>query len=70
MAYVGYETAGYSTVSFPGSRRRSTCGTEATSSLVPTQAATDDTGTSASPKRRVSHSAAASRSCGLPAEAG
>ncbi len=70
MAYVGYETAGYSTVSLAGSRRRSTCGTDATSSLVPTHAATDDTGTSLRPKRRVSQAAAASRSCGLPAEAG
>ena len=57
-------------MSRPGSRKRSRCGTEATNSLVPTQAATDDDGTSVSPKRRASHPAAASRSCGLPAEAG
>ena len=70
MAYVGYDTAGYSTVSRSGVRRRSTCGTEATNSLVPTHAATDAGGTSSRPKRRVSQRAAASRSCGLPAEAG
>ena len=45
-------------------------GTEATSSLVPTQAATEAGGTAGSPKRRSSHAAAAPISAGLPAEAG
>jgi hypothetical protein len=45
-------------------------GTDATSSLVPTQAATDSRGTDGSPKRRSNHAAAAPISAGLPAEAG
>ena len=70
MAYVGYDTEGYRTVSLSGSRSRRTWGTEATSSLVPTHAATPAVGTSASPKRRTNHSAAAARSAALPTEAG
>jgi hypothetical protein len=70
MAYVGYDTAGYNTVSRAGVRRRRMCGTDATSSFVPTHAATDAGATSSSPNRRISQRVAASRSCGLPAEAG
>ena len=40
------------------------CGTEATSSFVPTHAATDADVTSSSPNRRISQRVAASRSCG------
>src|ERR1019366_5289834 len=70
MGYGGEDTAGYSTVSRPGCRRRSTWGTDATSSLVPTQAPTEGSGTPASPKRRSSQAAAAPSRVGLPAEAG
>ena len=53
-----------------GSLSRSICGTEATSSLVPTQAEIDECGTDSSPKRRSNQAAAAPISAGLPADAG
>ena len=51
-------------------RRRSRCGTEATNSLVPTQAATAEAATSSRPKRRASHAGRGLAQRGLPAEAG
>ena len=69
MAYVGYDTAGYRTVSRDGSRSRSRCGREATSSLVPMQL-TIWTGSMATPKVRSNHPAAASRSAGPPTARG
>jgi hypothetical protein len=69
ISYVGYETEGYRTVSREGSRRRSHPTTLATSSLVPTQAATPSTPTS-TPKRRAIHPTAASRSRLEPMDGG
>src|SRR5207253_9626594 len=65
IAYVGYDAAGYKTVSREGSRNDSTRGSDATSSFVPTQASACS-GETSTPKRRLIQSTTAARSAGVP----
>ena len=65
IAYEGYDTAGYSTVSRVGVRKLIHCGSVTTNSLVPTVAPMSAAGTSTA-NRRCIHRWAASRSATDP----
>ena len=69
IAYVGYEIAGYSTVSRVGFRSRIHWGSVPTNSFVPMQAAIDDVATSIENRRSI-QADIASRSGAEPIDAG